>query len=212
MSSLELVHKDDRKISVKLKDVPLQYANALRRTCLNDVPVFAIDTVDIIQNSSVIPDEGLAHRLGLIPLRTDLERFSEPADCSCGGDPGCSNCRVMLVLDSAESESESITVFSESLISDDADVLPISDKVPIVRLAPGQKVKAECFARLGRGTEHAKWNSANVSVLVDGEAEDERILTVESTGALRPEQILLAGIDEVNRKLAEFQGVVKELG
>ena len=90
MSSLELVQKDDRKISVKLKGVPLQYANALRRTCLNDVPVFAIDTVDIIHNSSVIPDEGLAHRLGLIPLRTDLERFSEPAGCSCGGDPGCS--------------------------------------------------------------------------------------------------------------------------
>ena len=88
----------------------------------------------------------------------------------------------MLVLDSAESESESITVLSESLTSDDADILPISGKIPIVRLAPGQKVKAECFARLGRGTEHAKWNSANVSILVDGESDDERILTIESTG------------------------------
>ena len=100
----------------------------------------------------------------------------------------------MLVLDSAESESESITVLSESLTSDDnrhlANLRQDTDSAP---RGPDQKVKAECFARLGRGTEHAKWNSANVSILVDGEADDERILTIESTGALRPEQILLAG-------------------
>ena len=42
--------------------MPLQYANALRRVCLNGVPVFAIDTVDIIENSSVLPDE-LMHEI-----------------------------------------------------------------------------------------------------------------------------------------------------
>ena len=68
LSSLEVISKDNQKIAVKLKGVPLQYANALRRICLNGVPVFAVDTVDILENSSVLPDEGLAHRLGLIPL------------------------------------------------------------------------------------------------------------------------------------------------
>ena len=77
LPSLEIINKDSQKISVKLKGVPLQYANALRRVCLNGVPVFAIDTVDIIENSSVLPDEGLAHRLGLIPIKTDLTRFNE---------------------------------------------------------------------------------------------------------------------------------------
>ena len=66
LSSLEIISKDSKKMSVKLKGVPLQYANALRRICLNGVTVFAVDTVDIIENSSVLPDEGLAHRLGLI--------------------------------------------------------------------------------------------------------------------------------------------------
>ncbi|MDH5431920.1 MAG: DNA-directed RNA polymerase subunit alpha, partial [Nitrosopumilus sp.] len=70
LSSLDVVSKDNQKIAVKLRGIPLQYANALRRVCLNGVPVFAIDTVDIIENSSVLPDEGLAHRLGLIPLTT----------------------------------------------------------------------------------------------------------------------------------------------
>ena len=62
-------------MSVKLKGIPLQYANALRRICLNGVPVFAIDTVDIIENSSVLADEGIAHRLGMIPIKTDTSRF-----------------------------------------------------------------------------------------------------------------------------------------
>ena len=83
MSSLEIVSKDDQKIAVKLKGIPLQYANALRRVCLNGVPVFAIDTVDVIENSSVLADEGLAHRLGLIPITTDLSRFNEPSKCEC---------------------------------------------------------------------------------------------------------------------------------
>jgi len=65
LSSLDVITKDSEKIAIKLKGVPLQYANALRRVCLNGVPVFAIDTVDIIENTSVLPDEGLAHRLGI---------------------------------------------------------------------------------------------------------------------------------------------------
>ena len=197
-------------MSVKLKGVPLQYANALRRVCLNGVPVFAIDTVDIIENSSVLPEEGLAHRLGLIPLKTDLSRFNEPAKCECQSDTGCSNCKVMLVLDSGDSDVTR-SVLSSELSSEDDSVKPISDKIPIVQLAPGQRVKVECYARLGRGTEHAKWNSSNVSILTETDKEDERILTIESTGALSPEQIILAGVDEVSNKLAEFKEMIGQI-
>ena len=73
MSSIQVITNDDKKISVKIKGVSLHYANALRRICLNGVPVFAIDTVDIIENSSVLPDEGIAHTLGMIPLKTELD-------------------------------------------------------------------------------------------------------------------------------------------
>ena len=104
MSSLEIISKDEHKMSLKLKGIPLQYANALRRICLNGVPIFAIDTVDIIENSSVLPDEGLAHRLGLVPIKTDLARFNEPVKCECQSETGCSNCKVMLVLDSGDTD------------------------------------------------------------------------------------------------------------
>ena len=210
LSSLEVINKDNQKISVKLKDVPLQYANALRRVCLNGVPVFAIDTVDIIENSSVLPDEGLAHRLGLVPLKTDLSRFNEPSKCDCHSESGCSNCKVMLVLDSGDSDVTR-TVLSSELSSEDDTTKPISEKIPIVQLAPGQKVKVECYARLGRGTEHAKWNSANVATLTETDKENERILTVESTGALTPEQIVLAGVDEVGNRLGEFKEMISQI-
>ena len=210
LSSLEVINKDTQKIALKLKGVPLQYANALRRVCLNGVPVFAIDTVDIIENSSVLPDEGLAHRLGLIPLKTDLSRFNEPSKCECQSETGCSNCKVMLVLDSGDSDVTR-TVLSNELSSEDDSITPTSDKIPIVELAPGQKIKVECYARLGRGTEHAKWNSANVSMLTETDKDDERILTVESTGALNPEQIILSGVEEVGHRLAEFKDTIDQI-
>lgn len=210
LSSLEVVKKDSQKISVKLKGVPIQYANALRRICLNGVPIFAIDTVDIIENSSVLPDEGLAHRLGLIPITTDLSRFNEPSKCDCNSESGCSNCKVMLVLDTEESDVTR-TVFSNELSSEDDSIKPVSDKISIVQLAPGQRVKIECYARLGRGTDHAKWNSANISTLIETDKKDESILTVESTGALDPEKIILAGVDEVSNRLGEFKEMINQI-
>lgn len=210
MTSFEIISQDKQRISVKLKGVPLQYANALRRICLNGIPVFAIDTVDIIENSSVMSDEGIAHRLGLIPIKTDLKRFNEPSKCPCQSKAGCSNCRVMLVIDSGETDTTR-TVTSAELSSEDETVRAVSDKVPIVQIAPGQKLKLEAYARLGRGIDHAKWNSANVSVLTHTDKPDEYILTVESTGALSPEQIIATGIDELAERLQEFKQVVAEL-
>ena len=210
MPSLEIVSQDKQRISVKLKDIPLQYANALRRICLNGVPIFAIDTVDIIENSSALADEALAHRLALIPIKTDLSRFAEPSKCDCKSETGCSNCRVMLILDSGDTDVTR-TILSNELTSEDKDVSPVSDKIPIIQLAPGQRIKLEAYARLGRGTEHAKWNSSNISILTETNKENEHVLTIESTGALIPEQIILTGVDELSNRLSEFKDILGQL-
>ena len=193
MSSIQVLSTDPKKISVRLKGVPLQYANALRRICLNGVPIFAIDTVDVIENSSAMMDESIAHRLGMIPLKTELSRFNEP------------DSRVLLVLDSGNKEN-SETVTSADLLSQDEVVKPSSNKIPIAYLAPGQKIKIEAYARLGRGTEHAKWNSSNVSILTHTDKNNEYDLTVETTGALEPKEIVIAGVDELTKRLEEFKG------
>ena len=198
MSSIEIISKDAKKISVKLKGIPLQHANALRRICLNGVPIFAIDTVDVIENSSILADEGIAHRLGMIPLYSDLSKFDE------------SDSRVTLVLDSGKVETTK-TITTAELISQDDIVKPISDKIPIVQLAPGQQLKIESYAKIGRGTDHAKWNSANISVLVNSDKNDEYILTVETTGALEPQEIILSGIDELAKRLNGFKETINNL-
>ena len=64
---------------------------------------------------------------------------------------------------------------------------------------------------MGRGTEHAKWNSSNIATLIDTEKDDERILTIESTGALEPKQIVLAGINELSNRLDTFKEIITDL-
>jgi len=196
LSTIEVLTSDEKKISIKLKGVTLQYANALRRICLNGVPIYAIDTVDMIENSSVLADEGITHRLGLIPLKTDLSRSDE------------SDSRIMLTLDSGDDTETGRIVTSAELSSDDKVVKPSSDQIPIIHLAPGQKLKFEAYARLGKGTEHAKWNSSNIAVLLDTKKEDEHILTVETTGALKPREIILGGISELAKRLEEFKEIL----
>ena len=116
----------------------------------------------------------------------------------------------MFVIDSGDTDATR-TVSSNELSSEDETVKAVSDKIPIVQLAPGQKLKLEAYARLGRGSTHAKWNSANISVLTPTDKHDEHILTVESTGALSPEQIIKSGVDELAQRLEEFKGVISEL-
>tara|TARA_B100000029_G_scaffold167566_1_gene163730 strand:+ start:181 stop:783 length:603 start_codon:yes stop_codon:yes gene_type:complete len=198
--SLEIINENDDKVSVKIKGVPLQYANALRRICLNGVPVYAVESVDILENSSVLADEGIAHRLGLIPLKTDLEAARD----------GNENDKIMLTLDSGVSD-ETRTVLSGDLKSQDDRIIPTSNDIPIVTLAPGQSLKIEAHARLGKGTEHAKWNSSNVATLTESDKDDERILTVESTGALNPKHIIVASVEQLSSRLSEFKSIISEI-
>tara|TARA_B100000686_G_scaffold350391_1_gene446250 strand:- start:3288 stop:3890 length:603 start_codon:yes stop_codon:yes gene_type:complete len=198
--SLEIISENEQKVSVKIKGVPIQYANALRRICLNGVPIYAVESVDVLENSSVLADEGIAHRIGLIPLRTDLEASKD----------GNENDKIMLTLDSGISD-ETKTILSGDFKSQDSSVHPISNDIPIVNLAPGQSLKIEAYARLGKGTEHAKWNSANVATLTESEKNDERILTVESTGALDPKHIILSSVEQLSSKLSEFKTIISEI-
>ena len=200
MSSIEILSNDAKKISVKLKGIPLQHANALRRICLNGVPIFAIDTVDILENSSILADEGISHRLGLIPLKTELSSIQTNNETD----------KIVLSLDSGIA-TESRTIFSSELKSQDDVIKPVSDNIPIVTLAPNQRIKFEAHARLGRGTEHAKWNSSNIATLLETTKDDEHILTVETTGALEPKNIIIAGVNELSSRLDSFKQIISDL-
>jgi len=128
------------------------FANALRRSMIGEVPTLAIEDIRIYDNTSVLFDEILAHRLGLIPLKTDLSQYKPRTECSCGGE-GCPGCTVTFTL-SVEGPK---TVTSGDLVSMDPNVAPVHDNIPIIKLWEGQKIVLEATAEVNYGKEHAKW-------------------------------------------------------
>ena len=195
---------------LKFNNVPRQYVNSLRRLAISEVPTLAIDDVVMLENSSVMHDEAVAHRLGLIPLRTDPGRFVMPHECDCKSTLGCSKCRVLLVLDSEANEKTKV-VASGELVSEDELVKPVSKDIPIVVLAPNQKLKFEAYARLGTGKDHAKWQPTSAAVVKDGKDENEIILIIESNGALTAEEILLSAAERLASKVKSFKQLASSL-
>ena len=192
-----------------LKGIDRVYANALRRFAISEVPCMAIDEIVIHDNSSVLYDEILAHRLGLIPLTTDLEGYILSQDCDCKTSLGCTKCRVLLVLDAVATD-EVKTIYSGDLVSEDTRVKPYVDNIPIIKLAPSQKIKLEAYAKLGKGRHHAKWQPVTISTLTDTDNDSEFHLTLESTGSLPANEILLQATSILNTKLKDMNQSIQE--
>ena len=158
---VKVVEKDDINIRLLIRGADAAFVNALRRIILTEVPSMAIDDVVIIENSSILHDEIIAHRLGLIPLKTDLDSYNLPEKCPCKSEFGCPLCRVTLTLD-VEAENGTRTIYSGDIVSENPEIVPVSDRIPIVKLAKGQKLKLEAYARLGKGKNHAKWQPVSM--------------------------------------------------
>jgi DNA-directed RNA polymerase subunit D len=130
------------------------FANAFRRAMIGEVPTLAIEDVRIYDNNSALFDEMLTHRLGLIPLKTDLKAFVPKSQCSCNGE-GCPGCTATYTL-SVEGPR---MVYSSDLIPQDPSTAPVHDNIPIIKLIEDQKIVLEARAELNTGREHAKWQS-----------------------------------------------------
>jgi len=152
---IKLIEEKENIIRFVLRNTDHTYANALRRTMMAEVPSMAIEDVIIIENTSVLYDEIISHRLGLIPLKTDLDAYVLPEECDCKSELGCSKCRASFTLE-AESVAEPVMVYSSDL-KPESGVEPVSGNIPIAKLGPGQRLRLEAYAKLGRGIDHAKW-------------------------------------------------------
>jgi DNA-directed RNA polymerase subunit D len=149
---IEFASLDDSLARFTLSGSSTAFANAFRRAMIGEVPTLAIEDVRIYDNTSALFDEMLAHRLGLIPIKTDLSSYSTQATCSCGG-AGCPGCTSTYTL-SVEGPR---TVTSSDLIPQDPGAAPVYENIPIVKLTKGQKLVLEAKAVLNTGREHAKW-------------------------------------------------------
>jgi len=148
---IDIKEKNDNELTFIVEDVDVSFINAIRRICTVEVSTMAIDTVSIFKNDSTLFDEVLAHRLGLVPLETDLEAFVLPSECDCDDD--CPSCSASLIL----KEKGPKVVYSGDLVSAHEAVRPVYDSIPLLKLKEGEEVELEAIAKLGIGLEHAKW-------------------------------------------------------
>jgi DNA-directed RNA polymerase subunit D len=152
------------------------FANGVRRAMIADVPTFSIDTLRVIENSSVMFDEQIGLRLGLIPLTTPVDEFDV-------GD------EVTLSIDVEGPE----TAYSGDLVSSEELVGPAEQNVPIIELKEGQRLELEADAVLDRGQEHAK-HQGGVSV---GYRHLQRVEVVGDRGEFEDDEAnILRGVIE----------------
>jgi DNA-directed RNA polymerase subunit D len=171
----KVVSLDEETIRFLVEGVDVAFANSLRRTMVAEVPMMAVEDIFYFDNSSLVPDEVLAHRVGLVPLKTNLESYVLPEECDCEAELGCPKCRAVLTMD-VEAGDDTVTVYSGDLIPEDQSIAPVSKRIPLAKLAPGQAIKFEAYAQLGQGKAHAKWSPVSMCVYQNValvEVEDE---------------------------------------
>ena len=149
-----------------LNNVSLAFANSLRRTFLAEIPTMAIDLVEVNANTSVLPDEFIAHRLGLVTLNSrSVEDVLYTRDCDC--DQYCEHCSVTLSLRAKCTGDEIMKVYARDLVVGEPRPNEwvgkpyIADSeglgVVICKLRKGQEIDFKCIAKKGIAKEHAKW-------------------------------------------------------
>jgi len=131
MIKIQNYDKEKQTVSF-VADMSFSLANAIRRSVL-EIPVMAIDEVEIVKNDSALYDEVLAHRIGLIPIKTEKT--------------------------SKETKFKLKEVGPKMVVSSDLKPSVGSDfEIPIVLLEKEQEIEMVCEARLGKGVEHIKYS------------------------------------------------------
>jgi len=151
---IDIKELKSKKAVIKIENTRPYFVNSLRRIMLSELPKLAVDDVVIYDNTSALFDEIISHRLGLIPIPTDLSLLTFKDKCVCKG-KGCPNCTVRYTL-SKEGEG---MIYSGDLQPAEKSWAITEPNIPIVELFGEQRLILEVEAVLGLGKNHAKWQA-----------------------------------------------------
>ncbi len=156
MVEVKKISEKNSVLKLLVTDTDTVMINSIRRAAMGEVQTLAVEDVSIYENTSIIPDEMLAHRLSMLPIKMDMKRYKE-------GDT------LKLLLE----KEGPCTVYGKDIKSTDPKIDVIDKKVPIAKLKKDQKIKIEMEATVGRGKDHAKWQTAiigykNIADIVTG--------------------------------------------
>ncbi|ESU36201.1 DNA-directed RNA polymerase RPB3 [Giardia duodenalis] len=179
--SIKILSKTDLKLELEISGVDISYVNGLRRAIYADVPTLAIDIVKFLDNSTTLTEEFIAHRLGLIPLRTagSLSAISYWYTCDeeHSTEIECRECTFKGTLNISNDSTKIRVVTDKDIKFDHGGISTLSNylessfgaaetpSIPILKLAPGESINALLYARKDRGKIHAKWCPAACVVL-----------------------------------------------
>ncbi|KAJ2827609.1 DNA-directed RNA polymerase core subunit rpc40, partial [Coemansia erecta] len=175
---IKIVRLTPTDIEFDLIGVDASIANALRRILIAEVPTVAIEKVFMINNTGVVQDEVLAHRLGLIPIKADPNRFlwKRPDDLPTDQNTIVLKLDVACELNRAAAPGETdpkkkyinSAIYSNQIEWDpkgdqgqrfaDSPIVPIHDDILITKLRPGQVISCELHCEKGVGKDHAKFS------------------------------------------------------
>ena len=144
-------------LQLEVKDAPDWYLNTVRRLLTSEVPVMAIEVVEIVRNDSVLYDEIVTHRLGLVPLTTDIESYSLPTKEERDSQEYLAQSSCKLTLEA----KGPCVVYAKDLSPSDPKVKPAYPDMPITKLTEGQELRLVATAVLGTGRDHAKWSAGH---------------------------------------------------
>ena len=124
----------------ELSNTDISMANSLRRIMIAEVPTLAIEFVEFEINTSALQDEYLAHRLGLIPLRSfrPMSEWCFAHACDCDG--YCDLCSVKFTLDVSGPDSSDTQDLDTSVTS--RDLLTRNGQVQAVHFSNEEEEQA----------------------------------------------------------------------
>lgn len=167
-------------------DAPL--ANALRRILIAEIPTIAFDKAIIYQNTTIIHDEVMAHRLGLIPVNIDSDLLIEKRSqddfdehnsvkfklhVKCVRKEAYKNHKYEQIIDLAPEEYlENSTIYAsdikwQPLGNQEArfETPPsmLHEKIIVAKLRENQEFEVELFCSKGQGNQHTKWSPVSTA-------------------------------------------------